>query len=153
MHFASTLLQTALHWLSPQGHAVIQRLVVKEGYSGSATELAMALGLRNRFQLSRMLDREGLPCLEDLSGWIRVTIWVLQWEASRRAVSRTALEAIRDPAPCYRTVRRYQASLRLGGARHLSPAAFHEREKDIRGTEGTDLGPFQPGNPMAAVRR
>jgi hypothetical protein len=106
MHFASTLLQTALHWLSPQGHAVIHRLVVRQGFPGSAHEIAVAVGLRNRFQLGRLLDREGLPCLEDLAGWIRVMLWVLEWEVSKISLSQSALGAIRDPATCYRTVER-----------------------------------------------
>ncbi len=106
MHFASTLLQTALHWLSPQGHAVIRLLLVSHGYPGSAHEMALAVGLRNRFQLGRLLCREGLPCLEDLAGWIRVMLWVLEWESSRQALSQVALGSVRDPATCYRTVER-----------------------------------------------
>ena len=106
MHFASTLLQTALHWLSPQGHAVIQRLISTHGYAEPAHEIAVAIGLKNRFQLSRLLEREGLPSLEILAGWIRVTIWVLEWETSRTSLSRSALKAIRDPAAGYRTVER-----------------------------------------------
>jgi hypothetical protein len=106
MHFASTLLQTALHWLSPQGHAVIRQLVTTQGYAGSAHNLAIAVGLRNRFQLSRLLEREGLPSLENLAGWIRVMIWVMAWETSSTSLSQSALDAIRDPAACYRTVER-----------------------------------------------
>src|SRR4051812_23963726 len=98
MHFASTLLHTALHWLSPQGHAVIQRLVITQGYAGSAHDIALAVGLKNRFQLSRLLDREGLPSLENLAGWIRVTIWVMAWETTKTSLSQSALGAIRDPA-------------------------------------------------------
>ena len=106
MHFASTLLQTALHWLSPQGHAVVECLIVREGFPRSAHETALSVGLRNRFQLARLLYREGLPCLEDLAGWIRVMLWVLEWEVSRTSLSQSALGAIRDPATCYRTVER-----------------------------------------------
>jgi hypothetical protein len=106
MHFASTLLQTALHWLSPQGHAVIRHLVISQGYPGPAHEIAIAVGLRNRFQLSRLLDREGLPSLENLAAWIRVMIWALEWETSKTSLSQTALGAIRDPAASYRTVER-----------------------------------------------
>ncbi len=106
MHFTHTLLQTALHWLSPQGHAVVERLVASQGYPGSAHAIALAVGLKNRFQLSRLLDREGLPCLEDLGGWIRVMLWVLEWENSRRSLSESALRSVRDPATCYRTVER-----------------------------------------------
>jgi hypothetical protein len=106
MHFASTLLQTALHWLSPQGHALIQLLVVSGGYPGTARDLALAVGLKNRFQLSRLLDRESLPSLENLAGWIRVMLWVSEWEGSQVSLSHSALGAIRDPATCYRTVER-----------------------------------------------
>jgi hypothetical protein len=106
MHIAATLLQTALHWLSPQGHAVVQQLILTQGYPSSASQLALAVGLRNRYQLSRLLEREGLPCLEDLAGWIRVILWVSDWESKRVSLSQSALGAIRDPAACYRTVER-----------------------------------------------
>lgn len=106
MHYASTLLQTALHWLSPQGHAVVHRLLVKGGHPGSAHEMAIAVGLKNRFQLARLLEREGLPCLQDLAGWIRVTLWALEWETSRVSLSQSALGSVRDPATYYRTVER-----------------------------------------------
>jgi hypothetical protein len=106
MLFVSTLLQTALHWLSPQGHAVIQCLVLSEGYPETAREVAHRVGLRNRFQLARLLEREGLPCLEDVAGWIRVLLWVQQWEKSGLALSHSALGATRDPSTCYRTVER-----------------------------------------------
>jgi hypothetical protein len=106
MHFASTLLQTALHWLSPQGHAVVQRLIAKEGHTGSAHEMAVAVGLKNRFQLSRLLEREGLPCLQDLAAWIRVMLWTLEWETTQTSLSQSALGSVRDPATYYRTVER-----------------------------------------------
>ncbi len=85
---------------------MIQLLVVSQGYPGSAHEMALAVGLKNRFQLGRLLCREGLPCLEDLAGWIRVMLWVLEWENSRRSLSQAALGSVRDPATCYRTVER-----------------------------------------------
>ena len=106
MHLAQMLLQTALHWLSPQGHAVIERLVVTRGYPGSAHQIALAVGLKNRFQLGRLLSREGLPCLEDLAGWVRVMLWVTEWEQSRVSLSQAALGSVRDPATYYRTVER-----------------------------------------------
>jgi hypothetical protein len=106
MHIAAPLLQTALHWLSPQGRAVVEHLILTQGYPSSASQLALAVGLRNRFQLSRLLEREGLPCLEDLAGWIRVMLWVSDWESRGVSLSQSALGAIRDPAACYRTVER-----------------------------------------------
>jgi hypothetical protein len=106
MHVVSTLLGAALPWLSSHGHSVIEGLVTRRGYSGSAHRFAIALGMKNRFQLARHLEREGMPCLEDLAGWIRVLIWTVEWESSRQSLSRSALSAIQDPAPCYRTVER-----------------------------------------------
>jgi hypothetical protein len=96
----------ALHWLSPQGHAIVQHIIARQGYPGPANDTAYAIGLRNRFQLSRLLDREGLPCLEDLAGWVRVMLWVLEWESTGVSLSQSALGAVRDPAACYRTVER-----------------------------------------------
>jgi hypothetical protein len=106
MHALSTLLAGALPHVSPQGHAIIHGLAVRHGYPGPAHLFAAAVGLRNRFQLARTLQREGLPSLEVLGAWIRVLDWVLDWETSGQAVSDTALRALRDPAQCYRTVLR-----------------------------------------------
>lgn len=81
-------------------------LVAQKGYSGPAHQFALTVGMRSRFQLARVLEREGLPALEELAAWIRVLLWVAHWEASGTSLSRRALSEIRDPAVCYRTVER-----------------------------------------------
>ena len=97
-------LRRELSWLTPRGHAIVGHLLEVGGYPGRAQAVASAVGLRNRFQLTRTLRQEGLPCLDELSGWIRTLRWVHERETERIAVSRSALEAGRDPALCYRTV-------------------------------------------------
>ena len=92
--------------LSAPARRVLDELVVRHGYPGRAVEFARSLGLRNRFQLARLLQQEGLPVLEELAGWIRVLLWLADWEATGTSLSRTALDHIRDPAVCYRTVER-----------------------------------------------
>lgn len=113
MHPLSVLLHAALAWVSPSLFVVVDALVRRRGYVGSrrgklgpADGFALSLGFRNRYQLSRRLQKEGLPNLENLAGWIRVLGWVQDWESSGRAISRSALDSERDPRTCYKTVER-----------------------------------------------
>src|SRR5206468_10105508 len=77
----ASLLQGALPWLSPEGRAVVNSLVCSNGRVGSAQALCQRIGLRNRFQLNRLLRREGLPAYEELSGWVCVLHWMLKADA------------------------------------------------------------------------
>lgn len=106
MHFAATLIEAAVPWITPEGHAIVVNLALRNGRPGPAKEFAVRAGLRNRWQVVRLLDREGLPRLEELAGWIRVLVLVLEWESSGTALSRAALTSGRDPRPLYETVRR-----------------------------------------------
>ena len=81
---ASALL-TRLPWLSAQGRAVINVLVCENGRVGSADLVAVRLGLGTRFQLARLLRREGLPPYEVLTGWASVLYWM--FEADRGGTS------------------------------------------------------------------
>ena len=56
--------------------------------------------------LARLLKRDGLPSLEDLAGWISVLNWVLGWEHRGASLFEQALTSGRDPATCYRLVKR-----------------------------------------------
>src|SRR5258705_13939682 len=76
----ASLFQRALPWLSPQGRAVINLLVCDNGRAGSTHLLCERLGLRTRFQLNRLLHREGLPPYEELAGWGCVFPWMLGGE-------------------------------------------------------------------------
>jgi hypothetical protein len=100
------LLHTTLPWLSPTGRLVVEAVVVSRGALRGADALAHAAGLANRHQLKRQLGREGLPPIESLCGWIRVLIWVMEWERTGIALSRSALKEGRDPAIRFRCVKR-----------------------------------------------
>src|SRR2546428_1240184 len=65
----TSLLQQALPWLSADGRAVMNTLVCSNGRVGSTQVLCERVGLRSRFQLNRLLRREGLPPYEELAGW------------------------------------------------------------------------------------
>ena len=114
----ASYLRRELSWLTPRGHAIVDYLLEAGGYPGRAQAVARAVGLRNRFQLTRTLRQEGLPCLDELSGWIRTLRWVYEWETEGIAVSRTALQAGRDLALSYRTV------VRVTGRRWREVRAF-----------------------------
>jgi DNA-binding beta-propeller fold protein YncE len=103
------LLTRTLPWLTVDGRAVMNTLICDNGRVGSAEALCRRLGLRSRFQLNRLLRREGLPPYEELAGWVCVFYWMLKadaepgGDASLRALATTARM---DVASCYRLVRR-----------------------------------------------
>jgi hypothetical protein len=93
-------------WVSTVGRSVLMALVKRHGYPGPADSFAASIGVRNRYQLSRILQRDGLPCLEELAGWVRLLTWVTSWETSGVPLSRSALSSLRDPSPMFRLVER-----------------------------------------------
>jgi YVTN family beta-propeller protein len=97
---------TRLPWLSAQGRAVINVLVCENGRTGSADIVAARLGLRTRFQLARLLRREGLPPYEVLTGWASVLYWMFEAERSGATLLALARRAHVDPAMSYRLTRR-----------------------------------------------
>lgn len=92
--------------VSPTGTRVVKALINSRGFVGGADAFAWAMGLRNRDQLRRILDADGLPCLEDLAGWIRILGWTLDAEGRGVRLGRSALAAEKDPRSYYRTVKR-----------------------------------------------
>lgn len=104
----AALFQRALPWLSPQGRAVIHSLICDNGRAGSTQLLCERLGLRTRFQLNRLLQREGLPPYEELAGWVCVFHWMLRADAgaAQGALRPMASESSMALASCYRLVRR-----------------------------------------------
>jgi hypothetical protein len=135
MHSLSTLLHVALPWLSPVGQATIELLVRQRGYFESAAAVALALRLKNRHQLGRELRQDALPSLEELATWIRMLVWLKEWEATGTALSRRVLSEARDPAPCYRTVKTFTdlswSEWRSRGSDYLL-LAFVERCEELR---------------------
>ncbi len=93
-------------WVSPVGRRLLEVIIAARGLIRGADSLARALGFRNRHQLKRQLEREGLPNLEVLCGWIRVLLWMEEWERAGVALSRGALRSDTDPAVRFRCVKR-----------------------------------------------
>ncbi len=102
----TNLLQTALPELSSASRAVVSALGCLNGNAPSARDLAAWIGLRDRYQLARVLRRDGLPPLEQLAGWTRVLYWMLEAESSGASLRQLAQRERLDPAVAYRLVHR-----------------------------------------------
>ena len=98
----SLTIQAAVPWLSATGKSVISLLVAANGQIRNAETLAARLRIRSRFRLARLLRREGLPPVGQLSDWICVLQIVWEAEASQRSLYRFARHAGMEPATCYR---------------------------------------------------
>src|SRR5882672_314021 len=122
---ASAML-TRLPWLSAQGRAVINVMVCENGRTGSAENVAARLGLRTRFQLARLLRREGLPPYEVLSGWASVLYWMIEADRTGATLLALARRARLDPAVSYRLIRRLTGR-RWSELRRLGTAAVLPR--------------------------
>jgi hypothetical protein len=101
-----TLLRNALPLLSLRAQALIDSMLTNHGSVGCAQTVAAQLGLRDRFQLARWLVAEGLPPLHELAGWVAVLCWLDCIDRSRVGLCAIALGTGKDPAACYRLVRR-----------------------------------------------
>lgn len=106
---ASVLLQS-LPWLSARGRAAIKCLVCDNGRVSSAKSLATRLGLRNRYQLARLLRSEGLPNYDVLTGWISSLYWRVEAERTDAALLALAHRCHVPAATSYRIVRRVTGS-------------------------------------------
>ena len=116
-----------IHYLLPhlsmRAQAIVDALLLNGGDVGTARELAPRIGERNRFALARLLRREGLPPLHSLAAWTRVLTWVDSAERSGCSLCELAFRCKKDPAVCYRTVKRVTglswSVLRRHGSRRL----------------------------------
>ena len=85
--------------------AVLEAMFLNNGSIGSAERVAGMLGLRNRFQLARLLRREGLPPLHRLTKWVTVLSWLSVAERNRVSLCWMAFRCHRHPSACYRLVK------------------------------------------------
>jgi len=85
--------------------AIVEAVLLAEGSIGSTQLVARLLGLRNRFQLARMLKREGLPPLHRLAAWTTILSWVHAAEQDGTCLFRLAFRSHRHPSACYRLVK------------------------------------------------
>lgn len=91
--------------MTPFPRAIVEAILLSDGSIGSAQFVAHLLGLRNRFQLARLLKREGLPPMHRLAAWATILSWVHAAERDRTCLFRLAFRSHRHPAACYRLVR------------------------------------------------
>jgi hypothetical protein len=99
-------LHSALPHLSLPVRLILDALVLAGGRIHSADRFANSCGLRSRYQLAGLLRRDGLPQIEELTGWISVLLMLLQGETSALSLYRWALEHRQCPPTCYRVVKR-----------------------------------------------
>lgn len=90
--------------LTFHARVIVEAIHLSEGSIGAAEDVARRLGLANRFQLARLLKRDGLPSLHRLAGWTTVLSWVLTAERTGASLCRMAFRGDRYPAACYRLV-------------------------------------------------
>ena len=99
-------IRASLPTLSLRAQAIIDALLLTGGSIGTSQQVAQLLGLRNRFELARLLKHEGLPPLQDLAGWAALLGWVDCAERTGSSMCQLAFLAHKDPAACYRLVKR-----------------------------------------------
>ena len=102
----TSLLDAALPQLSRPSRAVVSTLACLNGHVPPANEVAAWVGLRNRYQLHRILLGDGLPPFEQLAGWARVLYWISRAEETGASLLELARREHVDPAVAYRLVRR-----------------------------------------------
>lgn len=99
-------IQAALPWLDAESRAVVSALVAADGRIESASVMAARLGMRNRFRLGRVLQRDGLPSFSQLADWVFVLRVMWEAEASHVSLARVARRVGIEPATCYRRCKR-----------------------------------------------
>jgi AraC-like DNA-binding protein len=90
--------------LSLMPRAILEAILLTEGPIGTAERVGHGLGL-SRFQLARMLRREGLPPLHVMAGWAMVLSWLLTAEHDHVSLCWIAFHVGRHPSTCYRLVK------------------------------------------------
>jgi len=100
------LLTTAFPARTSDGQRIVLAVAACRGDVPSAEEFAAELQFDSRHQLARTLMRAGLPPLEHVAGWAMLLGWVLRSEEEGITLCEVALETSRDPAVCYRLVKR-----------------------------------------------
>src|SRR5512143_271545 len=99
-------LYAALPWVSQRVRAILTSLAASNGSVGSADHLARIAALRSRFQLARLLRRDGLPPVGELVAWTRVLYWLHQAEVDGSTLGHLVLVDGIDPATASRLVKR-----------------------------------------------
>jgi len=91
--------------LTLRARAIVEAILLSNGPIGSAESVGHALGLKNRFQLARLLQRQGLPALHRLTEWVTVLSWSFAAEENDVSLCWMAFRSRRHPSACYRLVK------------------------------------------------
>ncbi len=137
-------LDDAMPGLSPQARTILAALVACGGRTGSVERLAHSAGLTSRYQLARLLRREGLPQVEELCAWIYALARLVEWETSRVSLCESALRSGAEPGSGYRRVR-HVCGVRWSEARAIGFDHMLVRfiQRCTRGGVAVQAGPEQ----------
>lgn len=86
--------------------ALLDIWILAGGRSGSTERIAHSLGFRDRFEVGRILQCEGLPPLRRARSWMRVLAWVDHWERTGQSLCSQALSSGLDPGSAYHLIKR-----------------------------------------------
>jgi len=89
-----------------RARSVVEAILLTKGSIGSAECVASELGMKNRFQLARLLENEGLPPLHRLTEWVTVLHWIGSAEREKVSLCWMAFRSHRHPSACYRLVKK-----------------------------------------------
>jgi hypothetical protein len=93
-------------WVSPATRRTVKELIVRRGCPGDATGFARSVGMRDRYQLDYVLQRDGLLRLRALANWIKIAMWLSESEAGGASLCQSALSDGKEPSSRYRLVKR-----------------------------------------------
>ena len=91
---------------SLRAQSLVDALVLTNCALGSSDDVSRCLGLTNRFSLRRLLRHSGLPPYRRLRSWVNVLLWVWFRDRLGYSLKEWAFVNGRNPASCYRLVRR-----------------------------------------------
>lgn len=132
--------------------AVLEAVLLVEGPVGSLADVARVLGLDNRFQLARLMRRDGLPSLRCLASWVSILSWVTTAERDGASLFRLALRSHRHPSACYRLVREVTGlrwrEIRALGSEWVEHQLLREVRKAAREPERLAWQATNPAHPV-----
>ena len=99
-------LHAALPHLSFRMRSIVDAVMLAGGTIGSSARVAHRVGLSSRFALGRIMRREGLPALHELTAWITLLRWTTAAASRRTSLFELATQSHRSPAASYRLVKR-----------------------------------------------
>jgi hypothetical protein len=106
MQQLATELLAAMPSRTADGQRILAAVARLEGELDTADRFALDLGYPSRHVLARALMRAGLPPLQQVANWALLLAWLLRCERGKTTLCWIAVTTGRDPAVCYRLVKR-----------------------------------------------